>query len=53
MHRCTILTALVLFASVSAVSAGDTPAAPSAPVKLFNGTDLTGWWGLGTEDPAK
>lgn len=26
---------------------------PPGFVPLFNGTDLSGWWGLGTEDPAK
>lgn len=54
MPRCTTLAAVLLFASAVLTSAGETPAAaPSASVKLFNGTDLTGWWGLGTEDPAK
>lgn len=32
---------------------GADPAPPPGFQPLFNGRDLTGWWGLGTEDPAK
>ena len=30
---------------------GNEQPAPSGFHALFNGTDLTGWWGAGTEDP--
>lgn len=51
--------AAVLFFPVLAV--GETPgnparennAPPSGFTALFNGTDLTGWWGAATEDPLK
>jgi hypothetical protein len=37
--------------------AGDEPARPDNPpegfIALFNGEDLDGWWGLGTEDPSQ
>lgn len=46
----THLAALLLLALCRAAPAAELPAG-STP--LFNGTDLTGWWGLGTEDPAK
>src|SRR5262245_32392933 len=29
------------------------PAPPEGFVALFNGKDLSGWWGAGTEDPRK
>ena len=44
------LLALVLFTTLSAAPAADLPAGFTP---LFNGKDLSGWWGLGTEDPAK
>lgn len=46
-----VLLSLALVAGTSsAMRAGD---APAGFTPLFNGKDLTGWWGLGTEDPAK
>lgn len=45
------LLAAVVAASVSLSAAAATP--PPGFTPLFNGRDLTGWWGLGTEDPAK
>lgn len=46
-----VLLSLALVAGAgSAARAGDVPAGFTP---LFNGKDLTGWWGLGTEDPAK
>ncbi|MCX7886237.1 MAG: DUF1080 domain-containing protein [Verrucomicrobiae bacterium] len=39
------------------IGAGAVAAAPNQPppgfTALFNGKDLSGWWGLGTEDPRK
>lgn len=50
-----LLTFLALSCSVALAAPGAAPASPAQPTftPLFNGTDLTGWWGLGTEDPAK
>jgi len=42
--------ALLLLTLCHAVTASDLPAGFTP---LCNGTDLSGWWGLGTEDPAK
>ena len=46
-----------LLALMSAVAAGAAPDASVPPppgfTPLFNGKDLSGWWGLGTEDPAR
>ena len=47
--RAAVLAAL-LFVSHSAVEAGK---APKGFTPLFNEKDLSGWWGLKTEDPAK
>jgi len=33
--------------------AGAEPKPPKGFVALFNGKDLAGWWGIGTENPAK
>ncbi|WP_372805764.1 DUF1080 domain-containing protein [Pontiella sp.] len=41
---------LMLAGSASALACA---AAPLGFVPLFNGKDLSGWWGLGTEDPSK
>ena len=38
------------FASTQSVQAGTPPEGFTA---LFNEEDLSGWWGIGTEDPAK
>ena len=52
--RCTMtrtpLLTLLLLATVHAGNAAELPAGFTA---LFNDKDLTGWWGLSTEDPAK
>ena len=48
----TVLLILVLAAaSASAPARADAP--PTGFTALFNGKDLTGWWGLSTEDPRK
>ncbi|MFT5123406.1 MAG: hypothetical protein ACI9TH_001363 [Kiritimatiellia bacterium] len=45
----------VFFLSVSLVSGvfAELNQPPEGFTALFNGKDLKGWWGLGTEDPAK
>ncbi|MBI5382273.1 MAG: DUF1080 domain-containing protein [Opitutae bacterium] len=47
----------LLLSAASAVSAADGNSALTAPPPgfsaLFNGRDLTGWWGVSTEDPRK
>ncbi|MFN0066347.1 MAG: DUF1080 domain-containing protein [Limisphaerales bacterium] len=45
------LLAAAVAASVSLSAAAATP--PPGFTPIFNGRDLAGWWGLGTEDPAK
>ncbi len=47
--------ALALICSLGfAIPAESAPsAAPEGFTALFNGTDLSGWWGAGTEDPRK
>jgi hypothetical protein len=37
----------------SLVRGGELNKPPEGFTALFNGTDLAGWWGAGTEDPAK
>jgi hypothetical protein len=49
--RCWIATLTVL--GLCATSSASEPEVPEGFVALFNGRDLEGWWGLGTEDPAK
>ena len=49
IHRAAALVAL-LFVSLSSAEAGKPPKGFTA---LFNEKDLSGWWGLKTEDPAK
>ena len=51
-HRAVYLVvAVFLFIGInSSVTAGDPPKGFKS---LFNEQDLSGWWGLGTEDPAK
>jgi hypothetical protein len=46
-----LLAATALAASVSLPAPAAPP--PAGFTALFNGRDLAGWWGLGTEDPAK
>ncbi len=51
-----LLPLVLLSLALAACTGGGTTRAgdvPTAFTPLFNGTDLTGWWGLGTEDPAK
>lgn len=48
--RASLLGLGVACLLVTAATAGSPPAGFTP---LFNGRDLTGWWGLGTEDPAK
>lgn len=43
--------AVTLGSAIPAESAENT--APRGFTALFNGTDLSGWWGAGTEDPRK
>ncbi len=47
----------LLVALLTVAADGQTPARPDLPppgfTALFNGKDLTGWWGLSTEDPRK
>ena len=45
----SLVGSLLLIASPA--GAGVTP--PKGFAALFNGKDLKGWWGIGTEDPAK
>ena len=49
--------AWILFLSVICLSAfaadGELNKPPAGFTAIFNGTDLTGWWGATTEDPAK
>lgn len=51
MQNRSIL-AVLLFAATTGLSVADV-APPEGFTALFNGKDLTGWWGLGTKDPAK
>jgi hypothetical protein len=51
-----LLPLMALSFVIVACSSGGASRASDAPAgftPLFNGTDLAGWWGLGTEDPAK
>ncbi len=51
-HRVAYLIATVfLFIGVNLSVIADEP--PKGFESLFNKKDLSGWWGLGTEDPAK
>lgn len=48
------LLALALLAAIHSSHAVDSVAhLPAGFTPLFNGTDLSGWWGCETEDPAK
>lgn len=47
----SLIATFILFIGINlSLIAGD---APKGFKSLFNGEDLSGWWGLGTEDPAK
>lgn len=50
-YRTSLLGAFMLSVSASLIFAQVSP--PEGFTALFNGKDLTGWWGLSTEDPAK
>jgi len=51
MKSHSFSTILALAATACLSSAGVTP--PEGFTALFNGRNLDGWWGLGTENPAK
>ena len=52
IHRVAFfMAAVVLFIIVNSSAIAGEP--PKGFEKLFNEKDLSGWWGLGTEDPAK
>jgi hypothetical protein len=57
MKNNPIALALICFATMPLVSAVRADANPNTPPQgftaLFNGTDLSGWWGAATEDPRK
>ncbi len=44
---------LVVSLALVVLPAGAEPKPPEGFKALFNGKDLAGWWGIGTEDPAK
>lgn len=55
---CALVAAMVAPIASAQPASPDTTVDPSSPpppgfVALFNGRDLTGWWGAGTEDPRK
>lgn len=54
MNHSSIRSLVIVATLVSSLSAGAGEAKPPKGFKaLFNGKDLAGWWGLGTEDPAR
>ncbi len=56
MHRDSfrlVVLSLGLLLSAVGERLGAAEKAPAGFVALFNGTDLTGWWGADTEDPRK
>ncbi len=44
---------VVVSLALVVLPAGAEPKPPEGFKALFNGKDLAGWWGIGTEDPAK
>jgi hypothetical protein len=48
-----VVLSLGLLLSAEGERLGAAEKAPAGFVALFNGTDLTGWWGADTEDPRK
>jgi hypothetical protein len=54
---CVLVAGMVAPIASAQSASSDTTVEPSSPppgfVALFNGRDLTGWWGAGTEDPRK
>lgn len=57
MKNNPIALALICFATMPLASIARADAAPNTPPQgftaLFNGTDLSAWWGAETEDPRK
>ena len=55
MKHISFSTCLGLVASLLLVAppVGAEVEPPKGFAALFNGKDLEGWWGIGTEDPAK
>ena len=53
IHMKIIRLIPVLLIAAFTVSAGELNHPPKGFKALFNGKDLTGWWGLKTENPAK
>ena len=55
LTRFNCAVALVAVSVFSFTSTQSTQAAtpPEGFTALFNEEDLSGWWGIGTEDPAK
>lgn len=51
LHRLSLISALV-FTACSGLATAEVKA-PDGFTALFNGKDLSGWWGLSTENPAK
>ena len=52
----TVLISLLITLSAGIPAHADHHAGVHPPegfLALFNGKDLKGWWGIGTEDPAK
>ena len=48
-----VLPALAASLALVGPLSGAEPEPPEGFSALFNGKDLSGWWGIGTEDPAK
>ena len=49
--KLTLLLSCFLFTGIGLAAAEPQP--PKGYRALFNGKDLSGWWGLKTEDPSK
>ncbi|HEX3135913.1 MAG TPA: family 16 glycoside hydrolase, partial [Planctomycetota bacterium] len=52
-HLLPLVLMYLVLAACSGGGATRADATPTGFTPLFNGTDLSGWWGLSTEDPAK
>jgi hypothetical protein len=56
-HRLFSFTLVIAAAALAGCRTSETAASKNTPppgfTALFNGTDLTGWWGADTEDPRK
>ena len=53
MHMMLLIALAVLTLPFTAPALADQSAPPPGFTALFNGKDLSGWWGAGTEDPRK